>query len=47
MGFDGNTEYSEYKPMFCGRQSDGNLFLNLLVPFQLTASVLMEEMRRA
>jgi hypothetical protein len=47
MGFDGNTEYSEYRSMFCGRQSDDNLFLNFLVPFQLTASLLMEETRRA
>jgi len=47
MGFDGNTKYSEYKLTFCGRQSDGNLFLNFLVPIQLTASLLTEEMRRA
>jgi len=40
MGFDGNTKYSEYKPMFCVRQSDRNLFLNLLVPIQLFASII-------
>jgi hypothetical protein len=40
MGFDGNTEYSEYKPMLRVRQSDRNLFLNLLIPIQLSASII-------
>jgi hypothetical protein len=47
MGFDGNSGYSEYKPTFCGRQSDSNLLLNLLVPFRPSASLLTEEMRGA
>jgi hypothetical protein len=40
MGFDGNTEYSEYKPTLRVRQSDRNLFLNLLVPIQLSALII-------